>query len=423
MITIAPAFYISALPTEVEGGFTQSDVDWYSLFSDGASVHDSYGNSEPLYGSLGANNPRIGFNNLLLPRTLQADHEDPLHPALNLGTPSTAEKWKTAAGQEQTAQTLYFSTEEFGGCDYIGIAGHNLGSLGASYKLQSRGGIANFQEVDVGGNKTGASVAISTINGIFEFLISVDGGAYQVVTLNYPSTSGLTYSALIADINGQLVGAQAAIENGNLRFTSNQSAPAGSVQLQSSSGVNYFATYLNGYVSIDNSSGWADVFAAQSPQNDNPIFYQFSPLAGRYWRLVLTPAAGATERMQIAVLYIGRALIVPRKLYVGHTPITYGRVTKKITNRSESGHYLGQVVTSGMLQTKIEFENIGPLFYRVWVDAFVRHARSRPFFWAWRPGQYPDECGYSWTTADIVPENTRNNGMVKFSAQIESVAL
>lgn len=423
MIYVSSSFYTTPFPTEVSGGTTQGDVDWYSLYSVGGSLEDAYGNTEYLNGSFSAGRPRIGWHNLVIPKTLSADFERVETPAASLGNVSTAEVWRTAVGEEETEQTIYFATEEFGACDYIGIAGHNFGSLGVSVTLQTRSGSDNFQDVDIGSDKTGTDVAIPAIDGNFQFMISLDGAAFQLVSVAYSSATNVTFAALVDDINAELTGASVSLVGGNLRFQSDVAAPAGSVLINSVSGVNCFADYVNGYVSINAATGWADVFAAVTPANDRSLLYQFSPQSGVSWRLLLQPQAGTTVAMQMAVVYVGRLLVMPRSIYVGHTPISYGRVTDKISNVSENGKYLGQVISSSKLQTKFEFNNIGPIFYRTHVDLWVQYARSKPFFWAWKPDKYPDEVGYSWLTGDVQPSNQSSaNGYMGFGGTLQSTA-
>lgn len=128
-----------------------------------------------------------------------------------------------------------------------------------------------------------------------------------------------------------------------------------------------------------------------------------------------------TVAPKIAVLYIGQATVIPRKIYVGHTPITMGINRSVIGGMSESGQYLGHVTRRRSLSSKVELKNLNPLWYRENLQQFFSTPTRQPFFWAWRPEQYPDEVGYAWLTKDATPSNQRSNGMMEISFDMEAI--
>ncbi|MCK4957754.1 MAG: hypothetical protein KAT00_00100 [Planctomycetes bacterium] len=130
---------------------------------------------------------------------------------------------------------------------------------------------------------------------------------------------------------------------------------------------------------------------------------------------------GATDPAKIAVLYLGKAIRLEREIYVGHTPITYGRQRKAINGLSENGQYLGQLVVRETLTTSVSLQNLTPAWYRSTLDAFFAEKPRRPCFWAWRPEGYPDEVGYAWVEGDPVPVNQRSNGMMSIVWQLRGI--
>lgn len=131
--------------------------------------------------------------------------------------------------------------------------------------------------------------------------------------------------------------------------------------------------------------------------------------------------SGATDPAKIAVLYIGKAIRLERNIYVGHTPITYGRQRRAINGMSENGQYLGQIVVRETLVTGVNLQNLTPAWYRSTLDPFFAEKPRRPCFWAWRPEGYPAEVAYAWVEGDPMPVNQRSNGMMSVNWKFRSI--
>lgn len=130
---------------------------------------------------------------------------------------------------------------------------------------------------------------------------------------------------------------------------------------------------------------------------------------------VTVEIAGATIAPKISVVYVGKAIVLERNIYVGHTPITMGRERSTINGMSESGQYLGEVIRNQSLVTDVSLQNLTPVWYRANLDPFFSRVPRTPCFWAWRPEDYPDEVGYCWIEGNPKPSNQRSNGMMQVS--------
>lgn len=164
---------------------------------------------------------------------------------------------------------------------------------------------------------------------------------------------------------------------------------------------------------------WTEVAGPIIPAHDGPLLFRFDAQPAYQVRLKL---AAGDEAPRAAVMYLGEALIVQRRIYVGHTPITMGRNLTVANGRSESGAFLGRVVVGEGRSTSVSLQNLTPAWYRDEFDPFVVDAGERPFFFAWRPGEYPDEVGYCWLTSDPRPANQRNNGMLSVTLEVNGIA-
>lgn len=168
----------------------------------------------------------------------------------------------------------------------------------------------------------------------------------------------------------------------------------------------------------DSGSGFVELVQEVMLPDDGPALFRWDPVSLAAVRLRLQQGDAPPEA---AVLYVGKLLILQRRLYVGHTPIKYGRKTSVTNGMSESGNFLGRIVLGQSLETGVSLQNITPSWYRSNMEPFVSAAREAPFFFAWRPGSYPREVGYAWLNNDPQPVNQRPNGMMGVELQMSGV--
>jgi len=167
-------------------------------------------------------------------------------------------------------------------------------------------------------------------------------------------------------------------------------------------------------------SAWSEIVQASTPADDTPIIFRFVSIdpAPTQIRLKMVPTATIP---QAAVAYIGKLLILPRRIYVGHQILTYNRRADIVTGMSERGQFLGRVVLSQTRESQIDISNVLPATYRSDIDPWLKASIESPFFFAWRPNAYPGEVGYCWASGDAVMSNQRTNGMVSFSLAVQGI--
>jgi hypothetical protein len=170
---------------------------------------------------------------------------------------------------------------------------------------------------------------------------------------------------------------------------------------------------------VSSGDAWSAIVAEFMPTNNDALILRFTRTVYHSVRIKL--AAGSVAA-QAAVVYAGLLLVMQRRVYVGHTPITMGRQTNIATGISEGGNFLGRVVTGGTLKTGLSLQNLTPAWVRSDLDPFIQSARSKPFFFGWRPQDYPFETAFCWATSDIRPVNSRSNGMMSVEFEIEGAA-
>jgi hypothetical protein len=163
---------------------------------------------------------------------------------------------------------------------------------------------------------------------------------------------------------------------------------------------------------------WFELITPHLLPDDGPVIFRFNPQSLHSVRLRIQ---SGQVTPYLAVIYVGALLVLQRRIYVGHTPIKLGRRLSIANHRSISGNFLGRIVLSEKTGTNIALKNLTPSWYRSYMDPFVVAAQEIPFFFAWRPGSYPNEAGYCWLTDDPEPVNQSSNGMMQISFEVEGV--
>lgn len=146
--------------------------------------------------------------------------------------------------------------------------------------------------------------------------------------------------------------------------------------------------------------------------NNESILFLFAEEIRRYMRLNIVPASVAPA---IGVVYAGSVMSVQHTLYAGHRPITIARNANRIGQIADTGHFLGVVVNSEWYSFEAELTHLKASWVRSEFKMFAQEALTRPFFWAWRPSQYPREVGFAHLTSPALPQNTGPGDLMSVS--------
>ena len=166
---------------------------------------------------------------------------------------------------------------------------------------------------------------------------------------------------------------------------------------------------------------WVELVQGQILPNDSPVIFRFTPQILTGVRLRIQPGASNVHRA--AVVYVGKLLLMERgvKIDVDHVPLPYGRKAKIATGFSESGNYMGRIVTQESRESKANFAHITPTWYRAKLDPFIAASKQQPFFWAWNPSEYPLETGYCWMVNEPVPATSPVTRRVSIDLEMRGV--
>lgn len=145
---------------------------------------------------------------------------------------------------------------------------------------------------------------------------------------------------------------------------------------------------------------WSTLIEGFVVANDAPILIRFLETSVNAIRFKLTPLAAPPE---IAVVHIGRMLVMPIEIPAGHTPLVDGVSTRTVAGNSEAGDYLGSIILSQKLSTSVSFQYLEDAWYRKNLRPLVKAGRGTPFFYSGLPESQPEEAGYAWLTSDPRP--------------------
>ena len=158
--------------------------------------------------------------------------------------------------------------------------------------------------------------------------------------------------------------------------------------------------------------------ASQTNSQSAMLFLRSAPVTVRRIRITVTGAVPG----YIGVIYAGIALQMQHPIYSGVNPLVLNRVTDYFNSRTESGQWIGRSIRRRGLESTLSFSRLTAPWYRQYFDLFVQAARVGPFFFAWRPNEYPADVAYCWTDSDIQVSNsgTLNHMAVSFSVKAHS---
>jgi hypothetical protein len=172
---------------------------------------------------------------------------------------------------------------------------------------------------------------------------------------------------------------------------------------------------IEGYID----SAWVEIVEEVILPDDGPAMFRFPAQSLAQIRIRLQ---AGSEAPRAAVVYCGKALVIERKVWVGHVPLPDGIKANVANGRSESGNFLGRIVLGEWRESTVPLSLITPAWFRSTMRPFLRQGRDLPFFFAWRPGTYPREVGFGWLTDDPMPVPVGPSNLLAFDLKVAGVA-
>lgn len=178
------------------------------------------------------------------------------------------------------------------------------------------------------------------------------------------------------------------------------------------------ASIYVGYLDNNSPQNLVALTTEQIPADDGPMLFRFPAQSISQLVVIMGPSA---YPIRMAVMYAGKLLVLPRKLYQGMGPINYARIAKVTNGRSEAGQFLGRIVLQEFVKNTVPLSLIDPTYFRDHIADFLVFSKESPFFFAWRPEMYPDEIGYCHMTNDPMPTNQAPHGLIQMTMEMTGV--
>jgi hypothetical protein len=154
--------------------------------------------------------------------------------------------------------------------------------------------------------------------------------------------------------------------------------------------------------------------------DNTPLLFRFSVANYNAIRIVATSTSGL-DTAYAAVMFVGKLLVMERKLQVTFTPLPYGRKSDIVGSRAERGQFLGRVIVGAWVESTANFMYLSPDWYRDNMDAFLEASQTEPFFFAWAPVSYPFEVGYAWAMDVPTPQIHNPIGIIQVTIPMQGI--
>jgi hypothetical protein len=174
-----------------------------------------------------------------------------------------------------------------------------------------------------------------------------------------------------------------------------------------------------GYFDTSSPPVWVELVEEVMLPDDGPVILRFAAQSKSIVKIKLGAGSGNPIA---AVVYVGKLLVVERKIYVGHTPLPDGIKSSVVNGRSESGKFLGRIELGEWRESTIPLSLVSPDWFRTYMRPFLRNGKNLPFFFAWRPEDYPFETGFGWLTEDPAPAPVGPSNLIAFDMKVSGVA-
>lgn len=172
-------------------------------------------------------------------------------------------------------------------------------------------------------------------------------------------------------------------------------------------------------ITVDAGSTWTAIAGLDAivPTENDPILFLFDEAEVDGIRLRIV---SADDNPTIATMGTGPVMEWPRRAVWSGTPITEGDNITFNNNRSDTGNWLGRTRISDGLNFSIQIDNMSEAYRTSDFETFKRYANGEnAAFWiASRPGNYPDEISYAWTTELVRMTRNRPNAQVTGSVTL-----
>jgi hypothetical protein len=125
----------------------------------------------------------------------------------------------------------------------------------------------------------------------------------------------------------------------------------------------------------------------------------------------------------IAVLFAGPLLAVRPGIQPGYVPLPLAVSLDVQNGRSQSGEYLGAIITGAALGSPASFRDLEANWFDAQMRPFIDAANyGATFFWHWAPTYRPDDVAYAFLAQTAQPPVVRSGAFYDLDLSMGGVA-
>ena len=368
----------------------------------------------------------ILHDNLLVDATLSATATETDFDVDNLKDYRVFTEWKGVGTGVQYVKADYGSARQ---ADAFGLINHNLATIDATIAIEcssndfgptgsdlvTNGGFPSDTSgwsavfsvlTSIVGGESGNSLEIATTGaGTGSALqdVTVVVGKYYILTLYFKKGTGVGGFQVGHEFDPGIYGGEPNLTDaGWTQYTVEFIAATTKLKIQlqcqpgSPGDTSLFDTISLFELDIE------IALAGFTPSNDKAFMKQFISKDKQYWRMVFSDM---TDAPLMGQPFIGEALEMEKFIHGNYNP-TPEKISGATSRGRKKGHHLGSVIDSISYRFRPRWRRITDSWFEayfrpVWDDHLVM---LKPFFWAWEPGNHPDDVFYA-----VLPDNASLN--------------
>lgn len=168
---------------------------------------------------------------------------------------------------------------------------------------------------------------------------------------------------------------------------------------------------------------WTEL-ATVAPQSNSPIM-AISPntITAIAWRVRFVGGSIADTPLAVGVVFIGKAMVMQRRIYGGHTPSRFARQTQYIASETDTGQSLGLSTVRQGTDSSFNFDNLTAQWMRSKFYPFYDHSDAGGYaFVSWYPNKFSSEVVYG-HPRDFSVSNKGQRDLMSASFSVRGVLL
>ena len=154
-----------------------------------------------------------------------------------------------------------------------------------------------------------------------------------------------------------------------------------------------------------------------TPETDGPLVIPFAPTEIEAAEVRFGTGAHAI----VAVIHLGQAVIMPRKLRASMQPVWLSRQTRVETQTSDGGELLGSILIRKGSAVSPQWRNLSRDFYNGTLRDLAAKLPECPFFLQWQPQEHPDEVVYGTVTGDPTGAHVPRSSRYEFGLSMRGI--